>query len=419
MALAGAATGIAGRAVAAIVHATWLAQRGRLAEADEVLDRASDEATGLVTAWLLVQRARFARRLGNRDVAVGLLDAALPHVAFDDRPWATALTAAVMSAKLSAENLMGDAAARAVAANDNEQAWWAAQVRSSILDDHLGTQMSQFMPSGSVRFQFEDVAANRARGLVLAADLSGNEGRYRYELRLAGRERAATHPNNPRELAAALDMLRLAGEQSDVANLIRRIRELDGDAELVRRWADIADLAQWTRPVAANVAFARGVVGLVDDNSVHEWVVQLADQFESAGHRAPSVDLDAAISMAAAAIRVAEPDDQLALFDAAMISAQRLLPEARVGDECARLVAALDSRGVALRAEVIAAAMEQAVSYRFDIAMALDEAGVEAGLLQWRSTRRAATSGRWPTCSKANAIRRSSMRRWSPLVFRV
>lgn len=370
-----------GRAVATIVHATWLARVGRPEEAAEILTRVGDHATGLVAGWMLVHRARIARRLGNLDIAVRLLDEALLHVVFDDRPWATAVTAAIMSAKLSTEVLTGDAAARAVAANDNEQAWWTAQIRSSILDDHLNAQMGQFLTPGSMRFQFEDVSLNRARGLVLAADLSGNEGRYRYELRLAGRDLATRHPDDPLELAAAMEMLRLAGEGTDVANLIRRVRDLDGDVELTRRWAEISHLSRWTQPVAANVAFARGVVDLIDDESIRAWVGELARHAFSS--QSPSnVDLDSAIRMAATTIRVAAPDDQLTLFDLSVSAAERLLPDARVADECAHLVAALDTAAVVLRAPAIAAVMDRAVSYRFEIAAALDHAGVEAGVAE-------------------------------------
>lgn len=331
------------RIAAGVALACCIARTRDVVAATAVCAAHTPARRGFARAWMLVQHARFARLDNDRETAISVLAEAVPDLALDQRPWPTALLAAARVAQLNLGLAATANVQLVVEAADTPATWWTAQARASVLDAHLDNAITQFAPPGSFRAVFEDVAHSREGGLMLSADLAGDQGRFVHEQKLGGRRLAVEAPDSPEHLAAAIRRLRAAGDATNVSHLAHRLLQLGAHDTLAGMWRDPSDASRWRRPAtAATVNLVRAQLSVIPQPDVDAFAETLRDAF--AIHQGfHAVDHNSAVDLATSTVSVASTGVGLELFDAVVNHNLAILDEHPHLDEPPRTIARLAS----------------------------------------------------------------------------
>ncbi|MGU3586679.1 DUF4365 domain-containing protein [Rhodococcus sp. C26F] len=236
------------RCIAVVASAALKVESGDLAAADRLLENeiALDKQRPVDHAWLLVQRARIARELGDfrlaRDLAFEAHSAR--QVAPDD-PTSSAVSAAASQIIFSLSPWGPGALQSIIKDSDIVAAWWRSQLIGWGLRDFFDHQFRNWA-NDNPGFAEGDTTSEKLRAAALISGFTGDRGGWRQTMSMLARYTLATcGPNDFERAAVALDTLRNSGEGKDVeAAVLKMLRS--GPAVAVRDVVARIDLEQCT-----------------------------------------------------------------------------------------------------------------------------------------------------------------------------
>lgn len=194
-------------------------------------------------AWVLVQRARAAREVGDVDTARDGLAALinLPATSRNDLT-AAAVAAAAANTVFSMSKWEAKDIGSTIAATDTASTWWRQQLKSWGLTSYLQTSFSTWANDRSLTLGATDQAWRQLRATNLIDGLAGDHALWRRsheELALyviVSSDNIESEAEQVDRVAGALEMLRVAGATKSLRLASARVME-NGPAEAVRRAA--------------------------------------------------------------------------------------------------------------------------------------------------------------------------------------
>ena len=228
----------AARTAATVTAAAALLEGGHLDEAVELLASAlaRDEAEPVDHAWLTLQHARMCAEVGRLDEARSqAISAQRIGLTSPDDVTATAIAGA------AAELLFNTAAwgqrdvEDVITGGDTAASWWRTQTMSWALSAFADRTFKDWAADSAVTvFRGIDTVHNQLLAASLTANYAGDHGDWRHFSALLGQDallRLDRHAD-PEEAHAALETLRLAGDDRAVKLAVQRLTS-DGPATAI------------------------------------------------------------------------------------------------------------------------------------------------------------------------------------------
>ncbi|MBF6185130.1 MULTISPECIES: DUF4365 domain-containing protein [Nocardia] len=234
---------------AAVVGAAFHFETGDVGAAIILLDRQIErnQADVVDHAWLLVQRARAARELGESEAAVALATAAFRvRFAAPADPTGLAISAIASQIVLALTPSSPAALSEAVIASDTAVAWWRSQLVGQGLDDVLESGFKSWTADGSVTLGSGN-SARHLRAASLISGFTGDHAGWRRALSMWCRTTLLADDGDDTELALmALNDLRVCGDADDVRRAAQRFLRA-GPVDAVAECASSFSLRECTR----------------------------------------------------------------------------------------------------------------------------------------------------------------------------
>lgn len=222
-------------AVVAALAAMWLENEGAseaLAVVEATLE--TGDLNPVDTAWMEGHRARLLVDQGDTSEgrAVALRATRIGRIAPAD-PTAALISGAASNLVFSLGRWNSDSLASAVRGKDNVGAWWRAQTLVTALGKQMDEAFKLWSHDKSVTWGAEDVVRLRLRSAMILSGHSSDTPAWRNAASLLARRTLMT-TTAPDEVAAALDLLRLAGDDTNAILAATRLLEVGPVAPLAQ-----------------------------------------------------------------------------------------------------------------------------------------------------------------------------------------
>lgn len=243
-----------------------------------------DKASPTDHAWLLVHLSQCLQELGD---LAGAREAALKVQALlgygPPDPTASAFSAAAANTVFMLGAWDEPSLAGAIRSGDTAASWWRSQTLVSGLSRHFDDSFSSWVEDSSITVHTQDEPWLKLRSAMLLAGFSADRSGWKNSgSRLARRQLMTS--SDEESIAAAFDLLRLAGEKKWIRLAVARTLRVGPVPPLVRVGSQL-DLGTSTRTsLIADLAFVEGaadVLPVADCDRFVEWALGvLADQSE-------------------------------------------------------------------------------------------------------------------------------------------
>ena len=273
----------AGQKVAASVSlAVALLEDGKPGDAAQQLQRAldADEADPTDRAWVLAQLSQCLQELGD---LAGAREAALEvqarHRTGSSDPTASAFAASAANVVFSLGNWDEPTLAGAIRSSDTVPSWWRSQTMASGLAHHFDESFKTWVGDTSTTFGSGDQTWLKLRSTMLLAGFAADRPGWRNAgSRLARRQLMTTSDTDA--VVAALDLLRLSGEDKLISLAVARLLRL-GPTDALERVGSQLDFGASTRSsLHADIEFVRiaaDVLAASDCARFFDWALSTLD----------------------------------------------------------------------------------------------------------------------------------------------
>jgi hypothetical protein len=237
------------RAAIAAVEAAALLEEGSVRRAIELIEASlaeHDDYNPVDFAWLTMHLARSLVQAGNLERARKLaLDVvAIGRVAPSD-PTARMLAGVASDMVFSLSDWQAADIESVITARDTAASWWRSQSMTSGLAEHLEGAFKSWAHDQSVTFGATDETWVRLRSATLISGFAADTSNWRYEASLLAKH-MVMRELNPSHMAAALNLLRFAGNSKDLALVVNRILDV-GPTSALAEVVDELELESATR----------------------------------------------------------------------------------------------------------------------------------------------------------------------------
>lgn len=243
----------------AVCLAISLADNDQAAEALNALDgEQDDEKVSADQAWLEVHRARILSETGQIDEAVGLLkDLIINLGALRSDVTVSAFRSAAIWTLYELTDRFDQDLSTVIPALDTAASWWRTQSTASGLESAAGRTFSAWAPDNSINIGASDVAHNELYASALAARLAGDHGSWRSAIALMAIVDLSTKRPQAARPLEALDSLRRAGDDRQLARAVSRIRDIGPLTDIVELLAQISPANMTRTSLSADLAALR------------------------------------------------------------------------------------------------------------------------------------------------------------------
>lgn len=206
------------RAATLVATVAALSEDGQTREAVELLGAALadwDDYNPVDHAWLTVHHARGLAELGDYERAKRLtLDVAVIGQVAPGDPTARFIAGISAEMLFSLNGWPSAEIDTVIKARDTAASWWRAQAMTSGLSTRLESTFKSWAGDTAIAFGASDQVWDKLRSVMLISAFAGDGSAWRYEASLMAQYLLVSR-SNPGEVAAAIDLMRVAGRTKE------------------------------------------------------------------------------------------------------------------------------------------------------------------------------------------------------------